>query len=279
MRWVSFILCTFLFNAAGCSNKPGISPKGESAPVGVTVQKPERKTIRWTVEQPGSILAYEQAPIVAKLPGYVSRMYVDIDDKVFGPERSWWGTRSREGTLLAEISIPEINDEAKQKEAQAVQARAEVELSRKNLTVAEANLTSSRAMTAEAVAAEKQAHADYDRWQSESIRIDGLVKRGTIDKQASEETRNQFLSAEGAWEKAKAHIASAQATEKESKARKERAEVEIVTALARQAAAEADAGRLVVSPIYANPAHPSTASLPGASFTPDISCSQARRMR
>ena len=116
-------------------------------------------------------------------------MYVDIDDKVFGPERSWWGTRSREGTLLAEISIPEINDEAKQKEAQAVQAHAEVELSRKNLTVAEANLTSSRAMTAEAVAAEKQAHADYDRWQSESIRIDGLVKRGTIDKQASEETR------------------------------------------------------------------------------------------
>jgi RND family efflux transporter MFP subunit len=244
MRWLT-VLFVFVCCYTGCTSKPAASGPGESAPAGVTVQKPERKTIHWTIEQPGSILAYEQAPIVAKLPGYVSKMYVDIDDKVVGPQRNWFGDRVREGTLLAELSIPEIEEEAKQKEAQAVQARAEVDLARKNLVVAEANVTSAHAMTAESIAAEKQARADYDRWQSESTRIDGLVKRGTIDKQASEETRNQFLSAEGAWEKAKAHIESAQACEKESKAKKERAEVEIVTAQARQSAAEADARKLM----------------------------------
>src|SRR5262245_58362163 len=46
-------------------------------PAVVTV-RPERETVRHTVEQPGQIEGFEQTPLYAKIAGYVARLNVDI---------------------------------------------------------------------------------------------------------------------------------------------------------------------------------------------------------
>ena len=66
---------------AGCGRAPQAEhaeSTGGLPPVRVTVQVPQRKTLQRSIELPGQVLAYEEAPLLAKvtgqpLPGRVSR--------------------------------------------------------------------------------------------------------------------------------------------------------------------------------------------------------------
>ena len=78
----------------------------------VATIKPGRKTLVRRVEQPGEIQAFEQTPLHSKVTGYVSTVHVDIGDNV------------KLGQLLVEISIPEYEQELKQKQALVAQAAA-----------------------------------------------------------------------------------------------------------------------------------------------------------
>jgi len=227
---------------AGCSKKPAgpqVKP-GEVAPVEVTVQTPLRRTINWTIEQPGSILPFEVTPLVARVSGYVDKLHVDIDARVSGPQVDEAGNITKPGTLLVELFAPEIVQEYKQEEAQAEQAKQEVLLARENLNVAEASYTVAQQVVKEMEAGEKRADANFQRWKGESVRVDDLVKRMVIDKQTGEETHNQLLSAASALDEATARRRSSEAGLLESKAKLSRSKVEIQTALARQAFADAD---------------------------------------
>jgi len=104
------------------------SSKTEKAPPSVTVVKPQRMTLQWTTQGPGYIQAYEQTPLFAKIPGYVRKWHVDIGDHV------------RQGTILAELWIPEMEVELKQKVALVAQAEAELKLARDTVPAAEAEL-------------------------------------------------------------------------------------------------------------------------------------------
>lgn len=228
-----------------CSKKPnGSGAPAEAAPVAVTVAPPEKKTIRWTIEQPGSIMAYEVTPLVAKLPGYIGKIYVDIDDKVTGPRMNWIGQKKKSGTLLVDVTIPEIEQEYKQKEAMKELARHGVQLAEQNFIVAEASYKVAGQTVEEMKAGEKRAEANYQRWKGESLRVDDLVKRMVIDKQTGEETRNQYISADSSRDEAVARRTSSDATLVESQAKVKKADLEIKTALSRQAEAEADFHRL-----------------------------------
>ncbi len=48
----------------------------------VTVGTAIKKTLRLFTEQPGQVEAYEEAPILSKIPGYVDTVNFDIGDKV-----------------------------------------------------------------------------------------------------------------------------------------------------------------------------------------------------
>lgn len=242
--WVALLLLLAGVSGCGRSTPPAVQTIAPSSTVSVVVAKPETKSMRWKVEQPGTIQAYEVAPLMVKFPGYVQKVFVDIDDRVEGPELGSDGQIVKPGTLLAQLSVPEIVEELKLKEALVQQALSEIEVARQDLLVASANVQSAIKKVDEMSSGEKRAQADFERWDSESKRIDVMVTRGSVDKATGEETRNQRFAAQSAWDEAKARTVSAQAAQRESEAKVKRAEAGVKAAESRHIAAEAEARRV-----------------------------------
>src|SRR5215212_781342 len=108
-------LLTVAAAAVGCDRlgspqAPAPVPVVSDAPVAVTVAVPKRKTIAWSVEQPGTVQAFETTPLVAKLAGYVKTITKDLGDPV------------EAGEVLATLDIPELEREADQKKAAVAEA-------------------------------------------------------------------------------------------------------------------------------------------------------------
>src|SRR5205085_9520443 len=80
----------------------------------IPVGPPEKRVLKRIVEQPGRVEPFAQTPLLARLSGYVKAVHADIGDRV------------RAGQLLAELDVPEMDEELKQKQALVAQARAEI---------------------------------------------------------------------------------------------------------------------------------------------------------
>jgi RND family efflux transporter MFP subunit len=148
----------------GCSQSSKGYPqepptKTEKAPPSVTVIKPKRMTLQRTTHGPAYIQAYEQTPMFAKIAGYVRKWHVDIGDHV------------DQGTTLAELWIPEMEVELKQKDALVQEADAELKLARATVVVAE---------------------AEYRRSKSQFERFTQIGQSGTITKEQVEEAKLGF---------------------------------------------------------------------------------------
>lgn len=63
-------------------------PVPSAPPIKVTPIKPVRKTLTRMVEQPGQVEAFEEAPLFAKVTGYVRKLHVDLGSKVTGPKKT-----------------------------------------------------------------------------------------------------------------------------------------------------------------------------------------------
>jgi multidrug efflux pump subunit AcrA (membrane-fusion protein) len=181
------------------------------------------------VEQPGTVMAYEETQLFARVPGYVGKVHFDIGQKVSGPTYDARGKPVKPGQVMAELSVPEMVAEADQKKALVRQAKADVEQATKALASAEAGIASKEAFVVEA-------RANKERWESESKRIAELVKKGVIDTQARDETANQFKAAA-------ARLLSAEAVARKARADRDKASADVRSAEARVAVAEADARR------------------------------------
>ncbi len=98
----------------------------EELPV-VTVVVPTRKAATHSITLPASVEAYEKATLYSKVAGYLKRIRVDVGDTV------------REGEVLAELEIPEVereyqSAEAALREAQASSDRSQADMRFKDLT-------------------------------------------------------------------------------------------------------------------------------------------------
>ena len=121
--------------STGCQQSDSSAPPKSaptSAPTAPTLVRvkpiqPQRKLLVRKTEQPGEIQAFEETPLHAKVSGYVKRVLVDIGDRVTGPEYDKDGNLVREGQVLVELSIPEIDEELNQKRALVGQMSAEVQ--------------------------------------------------------------------------------------------------------------------------------------------------------
>src|SRR5262245_18742345 len=124
---------------AGCNRPSGASPdQAAQAPAAETpevkVVKPERKDVRRLIERPGfNIEAYERTPLYAKIPGYVQKWYFDMGDWVCKDD------------VLADLYIPEMEVELRQKEASVGQAAAEIKQADAAVLRARAELIRARA--------------------------------------------------------------------------------------------------------------------------------------
>ncbi len=84
----------------------------------VSVVHPKRTPAQIQLELPGDITAFEEAPIYARVSGYLKQWFTDI------------GTRVVEGQQLAEIETPELDQEHNQANAALALANANLEIAR-----------------------------------------------------------------------------------------------------------------------------------------------------
>lgn len=239
-----------LGQVAGCGRSEksadvsGGTSAGSTQLVRVTPIRPERKTlVRWT-DQPGRIEAFEETPLFAKLAGFVEKMHVDIGDVISGPQFDKEGKLIREGQLLVELSVPELDEEYLQKQAQVRQTQAEVRQAVAAIQVAKSAARSARAKVVEAEAVIKEAQADYEFAHSEFVRLKELAKRGASAREVAEEKDKQLQAADSRREQTQAKVDSAKAKYDESQSLIEKAEADRHATEAKLEVAEADAGRV-----------------------------------
>lgn len=219
---------------AGCSSKEVAGPAADAGVAQassldrVTAGVPIKKALQLFTEQPGRVVAFEETPILSKLPGYVESVQFDIGDKV------------AKGQVLVRINAPEYNDQLEQKRGLLGQAEAQVKQAEAALVAAEAALNSSRSMVAQAEAGVGRTDAEYARWDSELKRIQQLVSKGSVTPKLADETSSQFQSAEAARKEALALIESAKAREREADANVLTAKADIDAAKAKLKVAQSD---------------------------------------
>ncbi|MGO9109489.1 MAG: efflux RND transporter periplasmic adaptor subunit [Thermoguttaceae bacterium] len=213
----------------GCHSSSSANPPQATAPpVRVTAAKPVRKTLRLESVQPGQIEAFEQTPLFVKLPAYVEKLYVDIGDRV------------EQGKPVADLSIPELHDEAHQKEAMLVHAKAGVQQATAAVRAAEKAVVTAEAGLREARAGTIRALGQYERWKSEHARIVELEASRSVDRRLVDETQNELSAAEAARGEAEAKVASAEAALVERTVGVEKAQADLTVAQAAVGNAEAD---------------------------------------
>jgi RND family efflux transporter MFP subunit len=78
------------------------------------------------VTLPGTTAAFAAANIYARATGYISRRNIDIGDHV------------KQGELLAELAVPELDEQISQNEATLAQLKAQMQKAEANTTLAEA---------------------------------------------------------------------------------------------------------------------------------------------
>jgi len=168
--------------------------------------------------------AFEQTPIYPKISGYVLKWHVDIGDHV------------ESGQVLAELYVPEMVKELKQKEETVNQVR-------KAFEVAKGRVATAASIVDEVKAGLLRAKANHERWRREYDRISKLAG-SVIDVQVKDETWNQLQSAHAGEDEAKAKITTAGAGWEEAKAAQDKARADI-------AVAEADRDRFAALVDYA----------------------------
>jgi HlyD family secretion protein len=164
---------------------PAAESQPAAAPAVHTVQ-PERTTVRHRVDQPGfNIQSFQQAPLYAKIPGYIEKWNVDI------------GARVKKDDVLAVLYVPEMKIDVGRKQAALGQAAAQIEQARASVLTAQAQV---------------------DRTKSQYERLSRIGRSGVLDQENVDETRLSYEAARAALQKANADVKFATAQHEAAKA-------------------------------------------------------------
>jgi len=90
----------------------------QAATATVNVTSPKAETAAEEITLPGNTQAFNDTPIYARANGYLKKWYVDI------------GARVKAGDLLAEIEVPELDQQLRQAEADRQTAQANLDLAK-----------------------------------------------------------------------------------------------------------------------------------------------------
>jgi len=147
-------LLVSLFGAAlgvaGCG-----SGKNENVAPTVAVVKVARQNISTTLEIASEFQPYQEIDVFAKVSGYVRRLYVNF------------GTHVKQGQLLADLEVPELEQQVQQDEAMAQRSQQDLERYRQELNSAESSYT--------------VAHLSYTRIANVQKNQPGLVAQQEVD--------------------------------------------------------------------------------------------------
>jgi HlyD family secretion protein len=204
----------------------------------VEVVYPERHTIRRSVSEPGELEAFETTAIHAKIAGYVTNWTVNI------------GATVKKGQTLAELSVPELDAELKQKQAAVEQAVAKHKQARAAVRVAQANVAGAEARLVDVRAGKKRVEADLARWQAEFHRVEELHAARAQTGSLLDETRSKLRSSEASCDELAAQIKTADVAVAQSQAALDSAHSDVIAAAAAIDVAKADAGTAVARLAY-----------------------------
>jgi multidrug efflux pump subunit AcrA (membrane-fusion protein) len=239
------LLALTLVLAAGCghSNRTGDSAasknkseQGKTA--GIRVVHPERRDLRVTVVQPGTIQSFEVAPMYSRIAGYVQKYNYNIGDRV------------KTGDVLVDMWIPDLVQELAQRAAAVNRAEVQIRVTESAQRAAEANVETYRARIATAEAGVKRAQASYTRWDSEYKRLVALVKQQVLDDQVRDETYRQYEEAAAARDQANSTVTEMRSAFDQAVADLERARADVKAARADLTVAQANENQAKVMVEY-----------------------------
>jgi HlyD family secretion protein len=172
------------------------------------------------VVQPGTLQAFEIAPVYSRIAGYVDKYRQNIGDRV------------QKGDVLLDMWIPDLVEQLNQRSAAVKRAEVQVRVAESTFKAAEAKLETAKAHVTSEQAGVKRAQASYTRWDSEYKRLQNLVNREVLDVQVRDETYRQFEEAVAGLEQANAMVSEATSSRDEAEADRLRALVDIEAARA-----------------------------------------------
>ena len=176
--------------ATGCNNETaspttGGGSLGKSAPAIIDVVEITEGQLNENIEVPCTIEGYEEAMLVPRIEGYVSRVLVNIGDEV------------KSGQVLAELRVPELHAEVSRRQNLIIQAEADVISRQAEVAQAEARL------------AEQQALKSLR--QSQRTRVSNLVDGGALKGEQLEEAQYALDASLAAIESGTADVRTAKA--------------------------------------------------------------------
>jgi HlyD family secretion protein len=215
--------------------RAGASAEGANQEPRVQVITPERGGMERVTSQPGTIRAFEYAPLFTKVSGFVKTLNVDR------------GSRVKKGDLLAEIYDPERDVAVIQGQASLDHSKAMVEQAQASILTAQAFVEAAKAKQHEVKATYDQMVASRDYRKKEYQRISELVARGSVEEKVKDEKLDEYHSAEAALLSAKAGIETAVALLAEAKAKVEQAKADKTAAVAQ---VEVSAANLEMAKVF-----------------------------
>ena len=194
----------------------------------VQVVEPRRGGMARTTNQPGSVMAFDFAPLFAKVSGYLSKLKVDR------------GSRVKKDELLLEIYDPELDAAVEQAQAALDRAKAAVDVAVAHVAVAKASVVAAEAMRHKAQADLQNAVARREYRYKQLGRITDLARRDAIEERVVDEQKDDYQAAIAAEQSAHAGIETADAQVLEAKANQEKAEADLKAARSDVKVREAD---------------------------------------
>ena len=191
-RGKSILMTVALCSLAGCSKAPADAanaPDKADDAITVAVARAEKSDLDRELVLTAEFRPYQEVDVMAKVAGYVKRIYVDIGDRV------------RTGQALADLEVPEMMDDRERAEAAVKRYRAEVERMKDELK---------RAQSAHEIT-----HLTNNRLAEVLKQRPGLVAQQDID-----DARGRDLVSEAQVSAARSNLAAAEEQVKVSSAEK-----------------------------------------------------------
>jgi HlyD family secretion protein len=221
--WVPVLaLGACLSAAAGCHKPPPAKPLAEVAPR-VRLERVARHDLVHKVEQPGYVSAFEQTSLFPKVSGYIQGWDGSIDI----------GAKIMKGDVLANISVPELDAELKEKKSLKERDQQRREVAEHLASVARSNREVARHETRQALAKVREVDASIERWQIEVKRLHAAIN--SVNQEVYLEACKQLEAEKANREAAEAAADAAKEREltREAEIKKADADVEVAKAQVR----------------------------------------------
>ena len=197
-------------------------------PATVETQTIAKKAVAKSVEVPATVKGIQTVDLYSKVGGYLKEINVDIGDEF------------KAGQALAELDIPEMKIQFRQKESLVAQSEAEVLQSKSAVKEAEARLLSYEAAVDEvrSLRAAKQAMVDYEL--REFDRLERLAANSSIRRELVDTARLKVQTAQSEMETVAARVATAKANLIGAEASIDKAKADVEAAKSRVMVAKAN---------------------------------------